>query len=79
VVAINYNGPSEASDALSVHSCVAPSAPGALTRVTGDATTITLAWTSPEDDGGCPLLNYQLMRDSGAGLNDPIAIEVDAA
>ena len=51
VVAINYNGPSAASDALSVHACVAPSAPGAPTRVTGDDTSITLAWTAPADDG----------------------------
>jgi len=79
VVAVNYNGPSEASDPLSVHACVAPSAPGAPTRVTGDKTSITLTWATPSNDGGCPITGYQLMRDSGGGLTDPVAIEVDAA
>jgi hypothetical protein len=77
VAAVNSNGPSALSDALTVHACVAPSPPPAPTRVSGDATSITVAWEAPEDDGGCPLTGYKLMRDSGLGDTDPIAVEVD--
>ena len=68
-----------ASELLSVHACVAPGPATGLRRVTGDSTSITLAWEAPADDGGCPLTGYQLMRDGGGGISDPIATEVDAA
>lgn len=61
-----------------MHACVAPDPPPLLERLTGDATTITLAWQAPQEDGGCPITGYQLMRDSGLGIGDAIATEVDA-
>jgi len=79
VAAVNFNGLSPQSASLSVHACVAPDPPPSIRRVTGDRTSITLAWEAPPDDGGCPITGYQLMRDSGGGLGDPIAVEVDAA
>jgi titin len=77
VVAVNFNGNSQESDPLSVHACVAPSAPPAPERVTGTSTSITLSWTPPTDNGGCLLTGFKLFRNSGAGLNDPITTEVD--
>jgi len=77
VAAVNFNGLSEASDLLTVHACVRPSAPSAPKRVEGTSTSITLSWTAPADDGGCTLTGYKLMRDTGQGLTDPIAVEVD--
>jgi len=44
VVAVNFNGVSEPSDAISVYSCMAPGAPTAPARKSGDATSITLTW-----------------------------------
>jgi hypothetical protein len=44
VVALNFNGASAASPLLSVHACVAPGPPSAVQRVTGDRTSISLAW-----------------------------------
>lgn len=79
VSAINFNGESELSDELTAHACVAPDPPALLQRVTGDATSITLSWTAPPDDGGCPLTGYQLFRDSGLGIGDSISTEVDAS
>jgi hypothetical protein len=38
--------------------------------------TITLGWSAPTDNGGCPLLGYKLFRDSGSG--GAISTEVDA-
>jgi hypothetical protein len=78
VVASNFNGLSEASDPLTVHACVRPAPPSTPVRVTGTPTSITLSWKPPADDGGCSLTGYKLLRDSGLGLSDPIAIEVDA-
>lgn len=75
---MNHNGESPLSDALLVHACVAPDPPPLLERLTGDATTITLAWQAPIDDGGCPITGYQLKRDSGLGIGDTITTEVDA-
>lgn len=78
VVAVNFNGDSEPSDAISVYSCMAPGAPTAPARKIGDATTITLTWEAPEDNGGCLVTGYRLMRDSGLGATDTITTEVDA-
>lgn len=79
VSAINFNGPSALSNALSVHACVLPGPASAPERIAGDRTSISLAWQAPTDDGGCGVEGYQLMRDQGLGLNDPITVEVAAA
>jgi hypothetical protein len=79
VSAINYNGESELSEALTAYACVAPDASPLLERVSGDATSILLSWLAPPDDGGCPITGYQLMRDSGLGIDDSITTEVDAS
>lgn len=79
---MNFNGDSEPSDAISVYSCMAPGAPSAPQRNipgVGDATSITLTWEAPADNGGCLVTGYRLMRDSGLGASDTITTEVDAA
>jgi hypothetical protein len=53
------------SDALATYSCVAPAQPKKPFRADGTTTTILIKWTSPSDDGGCPILGYKLYRDSG--------------
>lgn len=49
----------------------------APTRVTSTMTTLTLAWTTPLDDGGCPITGYAVFRDDGAG--SAINVEVNSA
>jgi hypothetical protein len=76
VAAVNFNGESVMSDAVSTYACVAPSQPKKPIRVTGTTTTILLSWTPPADDGGCPIQAYKLWRDSGSPLSD-IDVQVD--
>ena len=44
VSTINFNGPSELSNALSVHACLVPGPASAPVRVTGIRDAIDLAW-----------------------------------
>jgi len=43
--------------------------------VEGTSTDITLRWSAPSDDGGCPITGYRLLVDDGA--NGPITTDVD--
>jgi|LauGreDrversion4_2_1035121.scaffolds.fasta_scaffold900807_2 hypothetical protein len=38
---------------------------------------MSLKWTEPQDNGGCPILGYYLMRDDGISGNP--SIEVNSA
>jgi len=77
VVAVNYNGVSPESPELVTYSCVQPTQPAAPARKSGTATTVTLGWAQPSDNGGCPISGYKLYRDDGAGSS--VNIEIDAA
>lgn len=67
VQAINYNGPSEASDPAYFIICRAPSQFAAPTMPEVTRTTMTLEWRAPESDGGCPITSFYLYADDGAG------------
>lgn len=64
---VNANGDSVYSDVFKAYACVAPSAPGKPTWATSTTTSIGIAWTRTADDGGCPIIEYKLFRDDGAG------------
>lgn len=67
--AFNFNGASsEYSDILTTYACVLPTKPSTPTWVTSTTTLITIVWDEPYDDGGCPINEYVVLRDSGAGL-----------
>ena len=38
---------------------------------------MTLEWTAPEDDGGCPITSYAVFRDDG--LTSAPSIEINSA
>lgn len=76
VSAVNFNGESVKSDALSTYSCIAPSQPKKVVRADGTTTSILLSWSSPSDDGGCPIQGYKLYRDQG-DLTSEVTIPVD--
>jgi hypothetical protein len=67
VTARNVVGDSHASSSFSAMAASLPSAPGTPTKVTSSETSITIEWTAPEDDGGSPIFDYQVLWDQGTG------------
>lgn len=68
--AYNFNGESVYSDPFTTYACVLPNKPGKPTWITSTQTTISIEWTVPADDGGCPIREYRVFRDSGLALGD---------
>ena len=60
VQALNFNGPSEPSDAASFIICQSPSQFGAPTMADVTRTSMTITWLAPVIDGGCPIYTYSL-------------------
>lgn len=79
VMAINFNGPSDPSSELSVTFCNAPTGLDPPTLLKSTNTSLTLQWTAPEDDGGCPVTEYALYRDDGTGTSAPVDTLVGAS
>lgn len=66
VSAVNFNGEGLMSTPVVIRSCVVPSGVSAPTVVTSTSSSITLRWTQPQSDGGCPVTSYAVYRDDGA-------------
>jgi hypothetical protein len=62
---------------MDTYACVAPSKMLAPVRVTSTLVDLTLSWSEPLDDGGCPILGYAVFRNDGN--NGAINIEVNTA
>src|SRR6185436_1240332 len=45
-----------------------PGAPTALTSTSATATSITLSWTPPVNNGGAPITRYSVRRSTDSGL-----------
>ena len=74
VSAFNINGEGPMSDEMVTYACQAPSQMPAPQRISSTATTMTIRWEHPDDNGGCPISSYAVFRNDGnAG-----AIEVEA-
>ena len=68
--AFNFNGASEYSDELTTFACVDPSPPSKPRWVRSTETSITIEWDGSADDGGCPVIDYRVFRDSGLVLGE---------
>ena len=77
LMALNFNGPGVASSTLDVYFCSPPSGLLPPTLLSSTQTSLTLQWSPPTDDGGCPVLEYTLTRDDGSGPSAPIDVIVD--
>jgi hypothetical protein len=75
--AINQNGESDYSTTLETYGCTAPSQPDAPTGEDATTTSITLYWDAPADNGGCDVLYYQVMRNTGA--DDDVSVLIHSA
>jgi hypothetical protein len=63
VEAFNYNGyDGVQSDAIGFIVCVEPSGLNKAKWTSISRTTITLEWTAPDNDGGCPVTSYSIYR-----------------
>lgn len=61
--ALNFNGASASSPEFTFNACLAPSSLHAPYRLDTTTSSITVGWTEPLDDGGCPVTGYALFRD----------------
>jgi len=65
VVAWNVNGAGPNGAETSFYACTAPSVPGNPIRTASTKLSLTLSWTPPTSDGGCPLIQYRLYVNDG--------------
>lgn len=74
VLAGNFNQEGLASEVSVFFACQAPSNISAPILVKTQSTSMTLKWNEPQNNGGCPLLGYYLMRDDGISGNPTIEV-----
>lgn len=79
VSAYNYNEASDPSSTEAFFACIAPSGFSAPYLIDSSLTdeTMTIGWTVPTQDGGCPITGYAVYMDDGTGSS--IYSEVNTA
>ena len=77
VTAWNHVGESPTSDLALIYACAEPSGLAAPIKIDISKTSVTIQWTEPTNNGGCPITSYSLLRDGGPA--DETFTEVHAA
>ena len=74
VQAVNENGYSEESEIVVYYSCQVPIGLATPTYSSSDQTTkeVNINWATPDNNGGCPIIGYELYRNNGE--NDDLTI-----
>jgi hypothetical protein len=67
VTSVNFNGLSAPGPELLIVVCVPPSGFPKPFYNASTAASVTLGWSTPSDDGGCPLQGYELYINDGLG------------
>lgn len=65
VVAFNFNGQGQESASSIHYSCAKPGYLPPPQLVSTTQQYMTLSWTEPHENGGCPITGFQLFRDDG--------------
>lgn len=76
VIAVNVNGDSQDGDSVTYYSCLNPRNVQTPYKISTTKTTITIGWHEP-DNNGCPILGFELYRDTGS--SDALSIKIDPA
>jgi titin len=72
---VGFNGPGDDSSEYAFRSCIVPTGFAVPTGVS-DTSSITISWTEPTYNGGCPVTGYAIYRNDG-DQTDP-TIEVNS-
>jgi len=65
---MNFNGQSlTTSSIFDFNACLVPSSFAAPSYIGSTASSITLGWQKPTDDGGCPLIGFAVFSDNALG------------
>jgi titin len=68
VVAVNSAGSSLiSSESDFIIAAVPPDAPTNVVRLNADQTFITIGWQAPSQNGGSPIIGYNILWDAGQG------------
>ena len=65
---MNKSGEGSYSDTITCYTVSVPGQPGTPRMVTSSATSIELVWEPAYEDGGSPILEYQLEMDEVEGI-----------
>ena len=66
----NINGWSEMSDIVAIRAAIVPGQPKAPELLSASATTISLQFFQPTDNGGSALVSYKLFRNDGSDTTE---------
>ena len=59
-----------------MYTCIPPSGLAPPTFLTSNSTSITIQWTPPQSNGGCPITGYAVFRDNGTSEITDIEVNV---
>jgi len=71
------NGFGPESGIASLIACTAPSGLSAPYFISSTGSSQTIGWTTPADEGGCPITGYAVFRDDGVTMNPTIEVNVN--
>ena len=77
IQAKNFNGWGSESPIGAFYTCVVPSGLDIAIISSTSSESMTLSWTEPLNDGGCPITGYALFRDDGSSGDPTIEINMN--
>ena len=77
IQAENFNGFGPLSDIETMYTCVPPTGMAPPKMVSTTSTSMTINWTEPLNNGGCPITGYAVFRDDGASEVTNIEVNVN--